>query len=456
MEAPALDPSPGVLASEPRLPKRYLLETWGCQMNMHDAERLAGMLHELGYERARNESEVDLFLLNTCAVRDKAVQKVLSRLGELRGLKKLKPRLVVAVAGCVAQQEQERLLTGSALVDVVVGPRALHSLPRLLDEVVEGRRRVIDVSQEDDRFDEPVTTAARDSVVRGYVTIMEGCDKNCSFCIVPYTRGREVYRPAAQVVEEARALVAGGALEVELLGQTVNAWKHDGRDFADLLGEVARVPGLKRLRFTTSHPRHLDDRVIEAMAGSQTVCPQLHLPVQSGSDRILKRMYRGHTRAFYVDRVEKLRARLPGIGLSTDIIVGFPGESDEDFRASMSLLDELRFDQVYSFTYSPRPHTRALAFADGVPESVMKERLVELQSRQVGVQAELYQAFVGRTIEVLVDGPSKTDPARLGGRSACGRAVNFAGSAENLRRIVDVEIVSASSFSLSGRVATRN
>ena len=429
--------------------RRYLIETWGCQMNVHDSETMAGLLASQGYAPAASAAEADLILLNTCSVREKAAQKVFDRLGRLRRLKRSNPDLVIGVCGCVAQQEGAAIFRRAPWVDLVMGPRQIARLDSIIEEARRDGRS-LSLARDDDPIVFPDAPAARPEGPRAYVTVMEGCNKGCTFCIVPFTRGREVYRPAASIVREVEELVARGYREVELLGQNVNAWHEGPDDMAALLHQVDRVRGLRRLRFTTSHPGHLGRRIIEAMRDLPSVCNHLHLPAQSGSDRVLKRMKRGYTRRRYLEKIRALREAVPEVTLSTDLIVGFPGESEQDFQATIELLEEAAFDQLYAFAYSPRPGTPAAADADPVPEEVKGERLRRLLARQDAAQARRNAALVGREFEVLVDGPSRLDPSVLKGRTRCNRIVHLPAAEARASGFVRVRITRAHAHSLTG------
>jgi tRNA-2-methylthio-N6-dimethylallyladenosine synthase len=391
-------------------PERYHIETWGCQMNAHEAERVAGLLDSQGLERAASAGDADLILLNTCAIRERATDKVLTRLGELRDLKQSDPRKVIGVLGCVAQEKGEELFRRAPHVDLVVGPRALASLPRLLGEV-RAARHLMDLEHYSESVLYGHESTRRDDPLRAYLTVIEGCNKTCAYCIVPFTRGREASRPLANIVAEVRHLVERGYVEFELLGQNVNAWREGELDFADLLAAVDGVDGVRRIRFTTSHPLHFSQRIVDAMRDLPRVCDYLHLPPQSGSNRVLKRMRRGYTREAYLEKIAALRRALPGARLSGDIIVGFPGESAEDFARSMDLLEEAGFDSLFSFRYSPRPHTPAADYPDAVPIEVQEERLALLQEHQRALQEVANARHIGRLYELLVEGAS----ARSGG-----------------------------------------
>jgi len=429
--------------------KRYWIETWGCQMNLYDSNRFSTQLERLGWTAADGEGEADLILLNTCSVREKAAQKMFSRLGRLAQAKRERPELVIGVAGCVAQQEKEQILTRAKAVDFVVGTRAVGALPELLDGVSSGRRG-IDVSMHDDRYDE-VQPLAGGRGRSAWVTIVEGCNKACSFCIVPFTRGAEVNRAPAIILDEVGRRIDEGVLEIELLGQNVNAYRHGEVDFASLLRMVDRVAGLERLRFTTSHPRELTDDMITTMAESHHICNHLHLPVQSGSNRVLKRMYRGYDRERYLSRIRKLRMRIPDIAVSTDMIVGFPGETEEDFLETMRLIDEVEFDQIFAFVYSPRPHTRAEQLDDPVPKAEKDERLQRLLARQDVISRRHNLAMVGRTVEVLL---SETDkPAQISGRTRDNHIVHMPAPSPRPDGLVQATITRALPHSLQGELA---
>jgi len=435
-------------------PRRFFIETWGCQMNELDSQRLAGQLMQQGVLPTREPAEADVILLNSCSVREKAEQKVYSRLGEYRLLKQERPGLVIGLCGCVAQQEGERALDRVADLDFVLGTARVGELRSVLARRAKGERVVATGFPADRAFD--LDAVSRDGSHKGMVTIIEGCDKNCTFCIVPTTRGPERCRPLAEVLAEVRHLVDYGFAEIELLGQTVNHWREPCRelDFADLLAAVAAVPGVHRLRFVTSYPRDFTARMIEQVARHPNICPYLHLPVQSGSNAVLRRMGRGYTRAEYLALVADLRRARAGLAISTDIIVGFPGESEEDFRLSLSLVEEARFAVVFSFKYSPRPGTAALRLGEPVSEEVASRRLQELFAVQDRIQRELNGELVGQTREVLVTGPGR-DPGTFSGRTSCHRIVHFPGTAAapRLGSLVDVRIDRAHHHSLTGSLA---
>jgi len=428
---------------------RYLIQTWGCQMNMHDSEKLAGILEELGHVPVDSPEQADILLLNTCSIREKAAEKVFSHLGALRPLKDSRPGMVIGLCGCVAQQEGEAIFRRSGLVDFVLGPRAIDSLPRLLEQAESCRSRPVDLGRREDSIRFDGSRARRAPGPRAYVTIMEGCNKVCTYCVVPTTRGREVSKSCEEVLREAASLAEAGYREIELLGQNVNAYRAGSVRLDGLLRMLQRVAGIHRLRFTTSHPAHLTTAIIRAMRDCPTVCDALHLPVQSGSDAVLQRMRRGYTRRRYLERVERLRAYVPSIAISTDVIVGYPGETRQEFEETLSLLDEVEFDQVFSFIYSSRPGTVAAGEEDAVQLEDKEARLHELQLRQQEIQRRRNQALLGAELEVLVDGISTRGQMR--GRSRSNRVVNFEGDPSSLGQFVRIRVESAGPNSLEGR-----
>jgi tRNA-2-methylthio-N6-dimethylallyladenosine synthase len=404
--------------------KRYLVQTFGCQMNVHDSRRIEEVLGDHGYSATEELSLADVIVLNTCSVREKAEQKLRSAVGAFRGLKQMRKDLVVVVAGCVAQQEGERLLRQVPHIDLVVGPDNIPELPALIEHVRDGApplsRTVFDVAAPQFLVARPRSAQRETS---SFVTVMKGCDERCTYCVVPYTRGPERYRPEREIIGEIAQLVAGGVREVTLLGQTVNSWHSHGAgegesEFPALLRRIhAEVPELARLRYTSPHPRHLTDALIAAHRELAILPRHLHLPVQSGSDRMLKRMLRRYTAAEYVRRVDALRAEVPGLTLSTDVIVGFPGETDADFEATLELVRTVGFVSLFGFKYSPRPHTPALNLVDDVPEEVKDERLQRLFATVNAISEAHLASCVGRVHQVLVDGADPDRPGRFSGRS---------------------------------------
>ena len=437
--------------------KRYLIETFGCQMNVHDSERMAGLLEHAGYVPATEDAGPDVVVVHTCSVRERAEDKLYARLAELSAAQddgRSKP--VVAVTGCVAQQEGESLAKRHPGVDIVVGTQALKRLPDLLADVEQGvgSSQAVDINPyEDVSF--PLGVVRRSDPVKAYVTVIEGCNDYCSYCVVPYTRGHERMRPLADIVAEVSHAVQGGRREVHLLGQIVNHYvapDRPGTDFAGLLEAVHEVPGVERIRFASPHPRHVTPRMIEAMRVLPRVCRHLHLPLQSGSNRVLARMRRRHTREQYLDLVDALRAAMPSIALSTDMIVGFPGESAEDFEDSLSLVRRVHYTSMFSFKYSPRPHTLAAKrLPDDVPEPEKTRRIMVLQDTQKDIQLTLHQAVIGSTVSVLADSVSRRRADELAGRTGSNVVVNFPGPPDWIGRFIDVRVERAGPNSLSGR-----
>ena len=436
---------------------KYLVETFGCQMNQHDSERMAGLLEQAGYERTDDDHDATVIVINTCSVREKAEEKLYTRLGEIRVMgEETGSRPIVAVAGCVAQQEGESLLskTNGHVIDVLIGTQSLKMLPMLLSEATLDPRPAtrVDLNPYDD-VSFPLGVARRDDPHRAYVTIIEGCNEFCAFCVVPYTRGKERMRPARDIVADVRHAADTGAREVQLLGQIVNHYQapDEACDFAELLSRINDVPGIERIRFASPHPRHVTARMIEAIRDLPKVCRHLHLPVQSGSTRVLQAMRRRHTREDYLDLLSRLRSAMPDLALSTDMIVGFPGESDEDFEQTLSLTAAARYHSMFSFKYSPRPNTLAFKrLADDVSEAEKTRRIVALQSLQRTIQGELFTAAVGRVEGVLVDARSRRRDWELSGRTSGNTVVNFPGDPSWVGRLVEVRITGANPNSLRG------
>jgi tRNA-2-methylthio-N6-dimethylallyladenosine synthase len=436
---------------------RLHISTFGCQMNEYDSARMADVLRESdGLELTPDPERADVVLLNTCSVREKAQEKVFSQLGKLRLLKRRNPSLVIGVGGCVASQEGEGILERAPFVDLVFGPQTIHRLPAMIAELRATRAPQVDVSfPEIEKFDQLPAPAATGATA--FVSIMEGCSKYCSFCVVPYTRGEEMSRPFAQVVAEVEALIAQGVREIMLLGQNVNAYRGpmaggDLCDLAILIRHIACFDGLERIRFTTSHPLEFRDSLVAAYADVPKLANYLHLPVQSGSDRILSLMKRGYTRLEYKQKIRRLRTVRPDISLSSDFIVGFPGETDADFRQTLELIADVGFDQSFSFIYSRRPGTPAAALPDEVPHEVKQERLATLQA-QLNTQARrISEGMIGSLQRVLVEKPSRRDPRQLAGRTENMRWVNFDGPAALVDRFAQVRITEAMPNSLRGRL----
>lgn len=440
------------------MPKKLYIETFGCQMNEYDSAKMRDVLQAShGYELTTDPNLADVLLLNTCSIREKAQEKVFSELGRWRPLKEKRPELMIGVGGCVASQEGAALQKRAPFVDMVFGPQTLHRLPQLLDKARAEHKPVMDISfPEIEKFD--ALPEPRAEGVKAFVSVMEGCSKYCTFCVVPYTRGEEVSRPLDDVVAEITALAEQGVREVNLLGQNVNAYRgemSDGEiaDFALLLYYVAAIEGIERIRYTTSHPVEFSDSLIEAYAEIPQLVDHLHLPVQSGSNRILALMKRGHTRDDYVDKIRRLREVRPNISLSSDFIIGFPGETDEDFEQTMGLIETLGFDLSFSFIFSARPGTPAADMPDGIGIEQKRERLARLQNRIAGMAAEISRKMVNTVQRVLVEGVSKKDYAQMSGRTENNRVVNFTGHPKLVGRFVDVLITEALPNSLRGRLA---
>jgi tRNA-2-methylthio-N6-dimethylallyladenosine synthase len=433
--------------------KKLYLRTYGCQMNEYDSQKIADLMREAeAAEPAARPQDADLVVFNTCSVREKAQEKVFSDLGRLRALKRERPDLMIAVGGCVASQEGAAIVERAPYVDVVFGPQTLHRLPELLARRRDSGKPQVDVSFPDiEKFDH--LPRARVEGASAFVSIMEGCSKYCSFCVVPYTRGEEVSRPFEDVIAEVAAL---GVKEVTLLGQNVNAWRGSIKgqpvDFAELLYFIAEVEGIERIRYTTSHPREFTQRLIDAHGAIGKLAPHVHLPVQSGSDRILAAMKRGYTALEYRSIVRRLRAACPLVSLTSDFIVGFPGESEADFAATLRLAAEVDFDDSFSFAYSPRPGTPAANLADAVPHEVKLERLYRLQEQLASQARRISERMVGSMQHVLVEGPSPRDRTELSARTANNRTVNFAGPASLVHGFAKLRITAARSHTLRGEL----
>ncbi len=429
----------------------FFIETFGCQMNVNDSEKVAGLLEADGYRPAQSAESADFVFLNTCAVREKAADKLYHSLGRLRKLRARKPGLVIGVGGCVAQLEGRAVLERAPQVDILVGTHNLLRVPEFFRQQRAGGQELVDLDRKADSFAVPAAAVAHGNPARAYVTVMEGCNHVCSFCVVPKTRGPEVCRSAEEIVSELELLVDRGYPEVVLLGQTVNAYRFGDCDFASLLSRVHAVPGLLRLRFATSHPEHVTEATANAFRDLPKLCPYLHLPVQSGSEKVLASMRRGYGAAEYREKVALLRAKVPDLALSTDVIVGYPGETPEDFQDSLDLLDTIGFEGLFAFTYSPRPGTIAFRLDDDVPEDEKRRRLRVLNQRQQAAQARRNANRVGARETVLVD--TIAADGRLSGRSPHFRIVHFDGPASLLGRLVEVEITGGGANSLTGRVA---
>ncbi|QID18813.1 tRNA (N6-isopentenyl adenosine(37)-C2)-methylthiotransferase MiaB [Nitrogeniibacter mangrovi] len=442
--------------------KKVFIRTFGCQMNEYDSDKMVDVLGAReGLTKTDNPEEADVILFNTCSVREKAQEKVFHDLGRIKHLKQANPNLIIGVGGCVASQEGEAIVQRAPYVDLVFGPQTLHRLPQLIAQRKQSGRSQVDISfPEIEKFD--ALPPARVEGASAFVSIMEGCSKYCTFCVVPYTRGEEVSRPLDDILTEVATLADQGVKEVTLLGQNVNAWRGtltksgtETGDFAFLLECVAEIPGVERLRYTTSHPREMTPRIVEAYGKIPALVSHLHLPVQSGSDRVLAAMKRGYTALEYKSLVRKLRAVRPDLSLSSDFIVGFPGETEADFDKTMKLIDEVGFDASFSFVYSARPGTPAADLEDTVPQTDKLKWLSRLQKRIEEQVQVISESMVGSVQRILVEGPSKKNADELAGRTENNRVVNFAGHPRLIGQFVEVSITSALPHSLRGQIVTR-
>ena len=415
---------PVILGSMSTAQKTFYLETFGCQMNVHDSEKVIGTLVQQGYTQVDSLESADLVLYNTCSIRDKAEQKVFHRLNDFKKLQAEGKKF--GVLGCVAQQEGKKIFERAPHVSLVAGSSSYRNLPQMLVQIEAGERRVtgLDDRQTEQTFDTPFTV--RINPYRGYITIIEGCDKFCAYCVVPYTRGKERSRTSESVLEEAQRLAGTGYSEIQLLGQNVNSYRDPTgkKTFAELLVAVAEVPGIRRVRFTTSHPRDFTRDIVEAMDATPKLCDHVHLPVQSGSSRVLKAMLREYTRQDYLERISWIKSAKRPISLTTDIIVGFPGETDSEFEETITLLGEVGYDGVFSFKYSPRPNTPAIRMSDSIPDEQKSKRLTVLQERQREIQRANYQKHLGEVLEVMVEGHNEAR-GQVIGRSTQNKTVNF-------------------------------
>lgn len=437
--------------------KTFFLETFGCQMNVVDSERICHLLAEIGYYRTELVDNANLILLNTCSVRDKAERKVYGHLGSFKPLKNANPELIIGVGGCVAQQEGEQLLTNIPFLDLVFGTHNIHKLPAMVTAVEQDRVRCheTDFLDRETRLQLWPNRADIAGVTR-FVTIMQGCDNFCSFCIVPHVRGREISRPSIEIIREIEGLATQGVKEVTLIGQNVNSY--GGKDeteisFAELLRKVALIEGIERLRFTTSHPKDLSDDLIATFSEIDTLCNHLHLPVQCGSSPILKRMNRGYTRENYLEKVAKLRRARPDIRLTSDIIVGFPGETEEDAVATLSLIEQVRYADLYLFQYSPRPGTAAAELVDDIPKAVKQERFDRMLAMQRTISQEVWHEDVGKTLPVLVEGHGRQKSGQLFGRTTWNRIVNFTGDDTLIGSVQPVRIIKSLKNSQLGELS---
>ena len=437
--------------------KKLYIRTYGCQMNEYDSGKMADVLNAAeAFEKTDDLAQADVILFNTCSVRENAQERVFHALGRLRELKQARPELIIGVGGCVASQEGAVIVERAPYVDVVFGPQTLHRLPQLIEARRRSGQPQVDISfPEIEKFD--AMPPAKVEGCTAFVSIMEGCSKYCSFCVVPYTRGEEVSRPFDDVLTEIAGLAEQGVKEITLLGQNVNAYRGamgDGEiaDFALLLEYLAEMPGIERLRYTTSHPREFSQRLIDSYKRVPQLVDHVHLPVQSGSDRVLSGMKRGYTSLEYKSIIRRLRAARPGVSIASDFIVGFPGETDRDFEQTMDLVQEVGFDDSYSFMYSPRPGTPAAGFADQVPLEIKQARLARLQATINASAKTISDGMVGKVERILVDGPSRKNPGEIAGRTSNNRVVNFSGSRRLVGELVNVRITAALAHTLRGEV----
>ncbi|APQ76043.1 tRNA (N6-isopentenyl adenosine(37)-C2)-methylthiotransferase MiaB [Clostridium botulinum] len=432
----------------------FFIETWGCQMNEEDSEKLSGMLKKEGYIRTEEREDADVIIFNTCCVRENAELKVYGNLGILKGLKSKNPNLIIAVTGCMMQQKgmAETIKKKFPFVDIIIGTHNLHNFPNYLNEVKKKDTSVLKIQEKENSIIENMPIDRKNSM-KAFVTIMYGCNNFCTYCIVPYVRGRERSRTPENIEAEIKKLISEGYKEITLLGQNVNSYGKDlepNVTFAELLKRVNNIEGLERVRFMTSHPKDLTDDVIEAIAKCDKLCEQIHLPVQSGSSEILKKMNRHYDREKYLDVVSKIKKLIPNVALSTDIIVGFPGETEKDFEETLSLVKEVEYDSAFTFLYSIRKGTPAAKFEDQVPEDVKHKRFNRLVEVLNEISAKKNKAYEGKIEEVLVEGTSKNDENKLMGRTRTGKLVNFIGDKDSIGELVNVKIIKANSFSLTG------
>lgn len=437
--------------------KKAFIETYGCQQNVSDSEIIMGMLNDMGFEKTDVKEEADFIIFNTCAVRENAELKVYGNLGALKHLKTKNPNLLIAVCGCMMQQKEvsKRIKSKYKHVDLVFGTHSLYSFPELLLRVIKSQSRVIDLIDTDGHIAEELPVKRKEGP-SAWVSVMYGCNNFCSYCIVPYVRGRERSRDKDAILDEIKSLAKEGYKEITLLGQNVNSYGKDlneSIDFADLLEEVCRLDGIERVRFMTSHPKDISDKLIDTMASNNKICKQLHLPFQAGSNRILKLMNRVYTKEEYLEKIEKVKAKMPDITLTTDIIVGFPGETKEDFEHTIDVLKKVKYDTIFSFIYSKRGGTPAAVMEDPIPMEEKKENFNRMLEVQDKISYEKNKALEGRVMRVLVEGESKTDPSYITGRTDGGKIVNFKGSPDLKGNFINVKITEAKTWSLMGEIS---
>jgi tRNA-2-methylthio-N6-dimethylallyladenosine synthase len=438
--------------------KKLYIQTFGCQMNVQDAEKMAALLETSGYGTTDDPERADLILVNTCSIREKAAHKICSQLGRFRTLKEMNPGLLIGVGGCLAQQCGDRFFRMAPYVDLVFGTHQIHRLPEMVDDLEQSRGRIVETGFCDRVRSLEIPALPVAGAVSTFVTIMQGCNNFCAYCVVPYLRGREESRPLPEILREVEKLAGQGIREVTLLGQNVNSYGQtlpEGTDFAELIGEIGKVHGIERIRFTTSHPKDLSSRLVACFREVPSLCEHIHLPVQSGSDGVLLRMNRGYSIAAYREKVALLRRLCPGISITSDVIVGFPGEAEEDFQQTLELMREIRFDNLFSFQYSEREGTAAVGMDGPVREGVKRERLRILQTLQEEHTLEKNRACVGKLEEVLVEGPSRKGSGDMMGRTRGNRIVNFPGTAGLIGKSISVRIVEAFLHSLRGEMEER-
>ncbi|MFQ6082527.1 MAG: tRNA (N6-isopentenyl adenosine(37)-C2)-methylthiotransferase MiaB [Candidatus Aminicenantia bacterium] len=429
---------------------KFFIRTFGCQMNENDSERIAGLLHSSGFEKVTYEEKSDIVIINTCAVRQKSEEKLFSYLGRLNQVKK---GLIIGITGCVAQLEREKIFKRAPYVDFILGTHAYYNLPEILKKIIIDKEKVNNIRWHKEWQETPDECILRENKVIGYVTIMEGCNNFCSYCIVPFTRGREKYRPFNNILKEIRKLADKGYKEIQLLGQNVNSYydHQKEKNFVDLLTEINKIKGIEWIRFITSHPKNFSEEIAQAMKDLEKVCPQLHLPVQSGSSSVLQRMKRGYDRQTYLKKIDFLKKLIPNINLSTDIIVGSPGESREEFEETLSLLREVEYNNIFSFRYSPRPFTAASKLKDDVPFEEKKNRLIQVQSLQKEIQLKNNRKKIGQKLKVLTLGKSKRDSKIWSGRTEHYQVVNFHSNQAEIGKFVEVLITDVGPYSLRGK-----
>nr|WP_173812655.1 tRNA (N6-isopentenyl adenosine(37)-C2)-methylthiotransferase MiaB [Dendrosporobacter quercicolus]NSL46794.1 tRNA (N6-isopentenyl adenosine(37)-C2)-methylthiotransferase MiaB [Dendrosporobacter quercicolus DSM 1736] len=434
--------------------KFFTTITYGCQMNENDSERLAGQLKSIGYEHSDNLEKADIILINTCCVRESAEKKIYGKIGELKRLKAVNPNLIIGITGCMAQKDREKLFKKASHIDLVMGTHNIHELVKLVREVEASKGKVLAVWDQAERMAPNVPTVRRGRI-SAWVPIMYGCNNFCTYCIVPYVRGRERSRPVEDIVDEIRQLGKEGFKEITLLGQNVNSYgkDHDGSDFADLLSAVDAIDSIERIRYMTSHPRDMNDKVIAAVKDSRKICRHFHLPIQSGSDEILRRMNRGYTTGYYRELVDKIRQAIPGASLTTDLIVGFPGETDELFAETLNFMKEIEYDAAYTFLYSQRSGTPAATMPDQLPLAVKKARLQQLMQAQNEISLKINKRLEQTVVEVLVEGPSKTDDHKLMGRTGANKIVLWEKQGpEQVGQLARVKVETAQTWLLKGRL----